>query len=38
MTLAGFEEVPADYEGEVDLDLTDIKRDTLIKFFTAEKE
>ena len=38
MQLAGFEIVPPDYEGEVDLDLTDIKRDTLIKFFTEEKE
>ena len=36
--LLGFDIVGKDYEGEVDLDLTDPKRDTLIKFFTEEKE
>jgi hypothetical protein len=38
LQLAGYEVVPADYDGEVDLDLTDMKRDTLIKFLTEEKE
>lgn len=38
LMLAGYEVVPADYEGEVDLDLTDMKRDTLIKFLTEDKE
>ena len=38
LTLAGYKVVPADYEGEVDLDLTDMKRDTLIKFLAEEKE
>ena len=38
LQLAGYEVVPADYEGEVDLDLTDMKRDTLIKFLTEDKE
>ena len=32
--LAGFEIVGPDYEGEVDLDLVNIKRDSIIKFFT----
>ena len=34
--LLGFEVVHPDYEGEVDLDLSDPKRDTLISFFTEE--
>ena len=38
LQLAGYEVVPADYEGEVDLDMTDMKRDTLIKFLTEDKE
>ena len=38
LTLVGYEIVPSDYDGEVDLDLTDIKRDTLIKFFTEVKK
>ena len=38
LQLAGYEVVPADYEGEVDLDLTDMKRDTLIKFLADDKE
>ena len=38
LMLAGFVVVSPDYEGEVDLDLTDMKRDTLLKFFTEDKE
>jgi len=38
LQLAGYEVVPADYDGEVDLDLTDMKRDTLVKFLTEDKE
>lgn len=34
LRLFGFSPVPKDYQGEVDLDLVNISRDTLIKFFT----
>lgn len=34
LRLAGFEIVGPEYDGEVDLDLVDIKRDSIIKFFT----
>lgn len=34
LKLFGFHPVNADYHGEVDLDLTKMDRDTLIKFFT----
>jgi hypothetical protein len=38
LLLCGFDFVPYEYEGEVDLDLSDIKRDTLIEFFSEKKE
>ena len=34
LILAGFEMVGPEYDGEVDLDLVDIKRDSIIKFFS----
>ena len=38
LQLCGFDFVPYEHEGEVDLDLSDIKRDTLIEFFSEKKE
>lgn len=37
LLMAGFEIVPTDYEGEVDLDLREMSRDSLVKFFSQEE-